>query len=71
MSKSESQDIVDLNVEAALNLIPCVGGFLATYFGEIRNKRVAERMQTYFTYFSNRLNEVEDKKIDYEYLQLL
>lgn len=69
MSKSESKDIVSLNVEAALNLIPCVGGSLATYFGETRNKKVAERMQKYFTYFSNRLNEIEDRKIDYEYLK--
>ncbi len=69
ISKSESKDIVDLNIEAALNLIPYVGGFLATYFGETRNKKIAERMQKYFTYFSNRLNEIEDKKIDYEYLK--
>ena len=57
-----------LSIEAKINLIPYVGGFLATYFSEIRSKRVEERMQKYFEYFSNRLIEIEESKIDHEYI---
>ncbi len=57
-----------LHLEASLNLIPFAGGFLATYFGDIRNNRIAERMQQYFKYFSDRLIELDEKKIDHEYL---
>ena len=62
-------DAALLDIQAALNLIPCVGGVLATYFGEIREKRVSERMRAYFEYFSRRLQKVEDSKIDNEYLR--
>lgn len=62
-------DILLLNVQAALNWIPYAGGFLATYFGEIRNKRMAERMTKYFNYFTERLNQADQKKIDYTYLK--
>ncbi len=69
--KSEAQKIGDktlLSIQAAIGLIPYAGGFLSTYFGEIRSKRVEERMQKYFWYFSDRLNELDEKKIDHEYL---
>lgn len=68
----EKQKVGDktlLNIQAALSLIPYAGGFLATYFGEIRNKRVEERMHKYFQYFSDRLNQIDEKKIDHEYLK--
>jgi hypothetical protein len=58
-----------LDIEAALHLIPHVGGFLATYFGEIRGKRVEERMKKYFDFFSQKMNEIDKSKIDHEYLK--
>lgn len=70
--KPEKQKIVDnnlLNIQAAISLIPYAGGFLSTYFGEIRSKRVEERMQKYFRYFSDRLYEIDEKKVDREYLK--
>lgn len=57
-----------LNIEAALKLIPYAGGFLATYFGEIRGKRAKERMKNFFDYFTRRLNELDESKIDKDYL---
>lgn len=66
---SERADAAMVHLEAGLNLIPFVGGFLATYFGEIRSLKVQERMQRYFAYFSERLAEMEKAKIDLEYLQ--
>lgn len=57
-----------LTVQAALNLIPHVGGFLATYFGEIRSRRIEERMKRYFWYFGRRLEEMDQSKIDFAYL---
>jgi len=58
-----------LNIQAALSLVPYAGGFLATYFGEIRGKRIVERMNKYFEYFVKRLNELDQKKIDQAYLE--
>ena len=66
--KHNVSDLTLLNIEAVLNLIPHAGGFLATYFGEIRGKRVEERMRKYFQYFSDRLNEIDERKIDNKYL---
>jgi len=43
--KHKTGDKTLLNIQAALSLIPYAGGFLATYFGKIRNKRVEERMR--------------------------
>ena len=67
--KEKIKDLSLLNIEALLNLIPVAGGFLATYFGELRSKRINERMSKYFLYFSERLNEIEERKIDYDYLK--
>ena len=64
----ENKDYL-LHIEATLNLIPYVGGFLATYFGEIRSKRVVERIEKYLKYFSDRLEELDKNKIDYDYLK--
>ncbi|TKJ35678.1 MAG: hypothetical protein CEE38_13775 [Planctomycetes bacterium B3_Pla] len=58
-----------LSIQASLNLIPYAGGFLATYFGEIRDKRIIERMNKYFAYFAKRINELDEKKIDQAYLE--
>jgi hypothetical protein len=58
-----------LTIEALLNLIPYAGGFLATYFGEIRTKRLQERMTKYKVYFTDRLNELEQTKIDKKYME--
>lgn len=58
-----------LNIEAAINLIPYAGGVLATYFGEIRGKRANERMKEFFSYFTQRLNELDESKIDKDYLK--
>ena len=68
VAKDTAKDKALLSVEAAINLIPHVGGFLATYFSEIRSKRVEERMQKYFEYFSQRLKQIEESKIDHEYI---
>lgn len=58
-----------LHIEAALNLIPYAGGFLGTYFSEIRGKRILERMNRYIAYFTERLNEIEAGKVDKEYMR--
>lgn len=58
-----------LNIEAALNLIPYAGGFLATYFGETRGKRIEERMKSYFDHFSLKIKELDESKIDFDYLE--
>jgi hypothetical protein len=58
-----------LNIEAAIKLIPYAGGFLATYFGEIRGQRTRGRMQEYFDYFTQRLSDLDEKKLDKDYLQ--
>src|SRR5574341_1745771 len=71
-TKIQSKKIIGdkaLFIEAALNLIPYAGGFLATYFGEIRNERIKERMNNYFKYFSEKLKELDEHKIDYNYLK--
>lgn len=68
-NKRKVPDKALLNIEAVLNLIPYAGGFLATYFGEIRSKRIRERMNKYFTYFIERLNNLNQKKIDYGYMK--
>jgi len=68
-SKGGINDKALLNIEALLNLIPYAGGFLATYFGEIRSRRIQERMNNYFTYFTSRLKNLDQKKIDYDYLK--
>lgn len=57
-----------LNIEAAIKLIPYAGGFLATYFGEIRGRRSKERMQEFFNYFTDQIKALDDKKLDKEYL---
>lgn len=61
-------DNAALNVEALLNLIPVAGGFLSTYFGELRSKRILERMKEYFRYFSERMDILDEVKLDKEYL---
>lgn len=58
-----------LSIEAAINLIPVAGGFLGTYFGEIRGKRMQERMIAYFKYFSKKVEELEKNKIDMNYFK--
>lgn len=67
--KSRISNKALLNIQASLNLIPYAGGFLATYFGEIRGKRIVERMNKYFRYFVKRLNELDQAKIDHAYLE--
>ncbi len=57
-----------LDIEALLNLIPFAGGFMATYFGEIRSNRMLERMKEYFKYFSHRIDLIDESKLDKEYL---
>lgn len=72
LNKKEKPTIKDkylLEIEAALNLIPIAGGFLATYFGEIRAKRLQERMIKYITHFTKRLGELEQNKVDKEYMK--
>lgn len=61
-------DSATLNIEALLNLIPVAGGFLSTYFGEIRSNRIHERMKEYFKYFSDRIDILDEVKLDKEYL---
>jgi hypothetical protein len=56
------------HIESAIRLIPFAGGFLASYFGQIRNGRIRERMNKYFNYVNQRLTTLEEKKIDKEYL---
>jgi len=68
-NNEKTSDLALLNIEAAINLIPYAGGFLATYFGEIRSKRVDERMKEYFQYFSERLREINENKLDLNYLK--
>ena len=58
-----------LHIEALLNLIPYAGGFLATYFGEIRARRIQERMNKYINYFIERLKTIQEEKIDKEYMK--
>lgn len=65
----KKRDKVLLNIQAVISAIPYVGGFLSTYFGEIRNRCVEERMLKYFQYFSERLQEIDEQKIDHEYLK--
>ena len=67
--KYHVSDSTLLNIEAAIKLIPYAGGFLATYFGEIRGKRARQRMQEFFDYFTQRLNELDEAKLDKGYLQ--
>jgi hypothetical protein len=67
--KHRMSDATLLNIEAAIKLIPYAGGFLATYFGEIRAKRARQRMLEFFDYFSARLDELDEKKLDKKYLQ--
>lgn len=72
LSMKKESGIADrdlLAIEAALNLIPFAGGFLATYFGEIRNKRIEERILKYIKYFKERLDGLDEKKIDKEYIK--
>ncbi len=57
-----------LNIQAGLSLIPYVGGSLATYFGEIRGQRIVDRMNKYFKYFTQSLQELDENKIDHAYL---
>jgi hypothetical protein len=66
---SKKKDKVLLNIQAIISAIPYAGGFLSTYFGEIRSHRIEERMQKYFQYFSERLHEIDERKIDHEYLK--
>ncbi|RMH30924.1 MAG: hypothetical protein D6690_17840 [Nitrospirae bacterium] len=69
LSKRRVSEKALLNIQAALNLIPYAGGFLSTYFGEIRGKRANERMNYFFDYFTTRLNELDEKKVDKDYLK--
>jgi hypothetical protein len=69
LSQKSVNENVQLNIEATLNLIPIAGGFLATYFGELRSKKMQERMQAYFDYFTERINSIDENKIDHAYLQ--
>ncbi len=57
------------HIEAALHLIPHIGGTLATYFGTIREQRVEERMLQYFRYFTERINAIDQGKLDHVYLK--
>lgn len=57
------------HIEAALHLIPHIGGSLATYFGKIREQRVEERMLQYFHYFTERINAIDQAKLDHVYLK--
>ncbi len=57
-----------LHTEAAINLIPVAGGFLATYFGKIRDKRAQQRMLRFIEYFSDKIKEFDENKLDKEYL---
>ncbi len=61
-------DVVLLNIEAAIKLIPMAGGFLSTYFGQIRGKRAQQRMLKFIEYFSEKIKELGDNKVDKEYL---
>ena len=67
--KGNGRDRLLLNLEAALNLIPYAGGFVATYFSEIRQERATEKMQTYFDYFRKRLEDIDEEKVDKNFLQ--
>lgn len=58
-----------LHIQAGLNLIPYVGGLLSTYFGEIRGQKIVERMDKYFKYFTQRLQDLDQRKIDHAYLE--
>lgn len=69
ISENSKKENIELGIEATLNLIPVAGGFLATYFGELRSKRMLERMQVYFDYFTQRINTLETDKVDHDYLQ--
>ena len=62
LGKSNKNDMALLNIEALLNLIPYTGGFVATYFSEIRNKRIEQRVNTYLTYIIDLLKNIEQTK---------
>lgn len=65
--KVPSRDL--LAIEAALNAIPFAGGFLATYFSEIRAQRIQDRTTKYIHYFIDRLNTLDENKIDKKYMK--
>lgn len=58
-----------LHLTAALNAIPWVGGTIATYFGEYRQMKMQERIDQFIRTFAGALREIEESKIDKDYLQ--
>lgn len=67
--KGRLKDQALLHLQAAISLIPYAGGFLSTYFGEIRTNRMHERIVRYIEFFSERISEIEQEKIDLDFLQ--
>lgn len=63
-----SKDLLT-HLQAAIHLIPHIGGSIATYLETARAERAAERTLFFLDYFSSRLARLEARKIDIDFLR--